>query len=161
MARARRNMEPPGSGRVGRDKLAHFPGIVKQTGYSFPAPVLGFRPGAHTSQETPVSDRDLCFVPATALQRLYRTRRVSPLELMQAVLARIDAVNPRVNAYVTVVREAALAEARKATAALRRRATLPPLHGIPVSIKDLTDTKGIRTTWGSKIYEHHVPDADA
>src|SRR5262245_36260050 len=80
---------------------------------------------------------------------------------MQAVLARIDAVNPQLNAYVTVARESALGAARKATAALRRGATLPPLHGVPVSIKDLTATKGIRTTWGSKIYEHHVPGEDA
>jgi amidase len=108
-----------------------------------------------------VPDRDLCFTPATELLRLYRARRVSPLEVMQAVLARIDAVNPRVNAYVTVARESALAAARKATAALRRRGTLPPLHGVPVSIKDLTPTKGIRTTWGSKIFERHVPAEDA
>jgi amidase len=108
-----------------------------------------------------VSDRDLCFTPATELARLYRARKVSPLEVMQAVLARIDAVNPLVNAYVTVAREAALSAARRATAALRRRAALPPLHGVPVSIKDLTATKGIRTTWGSKIFEHHVPSEDA
>lgn len=108
-----------------------------------------------------MGDRDLCFVPATELARLYRARKVSPLEVMRAVLARIDAVNPSVNAYVTVSRESALREARRATAALRGRATLPPLHGVPVSIKDLTATKGIRTTWGSKIYEHHVPTEDA
>ena len=109
-----------------------------------------------------MSDRDLCFVPATTLQRLYRTRQVSPLEVMQAVLARIAAVNPQLNAYVTVAREQALAAAKKATAALSRKgAALGPLHGIPISIKDLTPTKGIRTTWGSKIYEHHVPDEDA
>ena len=108
-----------------------------------------------------MTDRDLCFVPATALQRLYRARKVSPLEVMQAVLARIDAVNPRVNAYVTVARESALAGARKATAALTRRGALGPLHGVPVSIKDLTPTKGIRTTSGSKIFEHHVPEEDA
>jgi len=107
-----------------------------------------------------VPDRDLCFTPATELARLYRARKVSPLEVMQAVLARIDAVNPQVNAYVTIARESALAAARQATAALRRRADLPPLHGVPVSIKDLTSTKGIRTTWGSKIYEHHVPSED-
>ena len=65
-----------------------------------------------------MTDRDLCFIPATALQRLYRTRKVSPLEVMQAVFARIDAVNPRLNAYVTVAREPALAAAKKATAAL-------------------------------------------
>jgi len=108
-----------------------------------------------------VTDRDLCFVPATALQRLYRTRKASPLEVMPAVLTRIHAVNPRVNAYVTVARESALAAARKATAAFGRRTTLGPLHGVPVSIKDLTPTKGIRTTWGSKIFEHHVPAEDA
>ncbi len=108
-----------------------------------------------------MSDRDLRFTPATELRRLYRARKVSPLEVMQAVLARIDAVNPQLNAYVTVARDSALAEARKATAALKRAAVLPPLHGVPVSIKDLTPTKGIRTTWGSKIFEHHVPDEDA
>ena len=108
-----------------------------------------------------VPDRDLCFTSATALARLYRARKVSPLEVTQAVLARIEAVNPLVNAYVTVPREAALGAARSATAALRRRASLPPLHGIPVSIKDLTPTKGIRTTWGSRIFEHHVPSEDA
>ena len=106
-------------------------------------------------------DRDLCFTPATELVRLYRARKVSPLEVMQAVLARIDAVNPLVNAYVTVAREAALGAARRATDVLRRGASLPPLHGVPVSIKDLTATKGIRTTWGSKIFEHHVPSEDA
>ncbi len=80
---------------------------------------------------------------------------------MQAVLARIDAVNPAVNAYVTVARESALAAARTATRALSRKgAALPPLHGVPVAIKDLTATKGIRTTLGSLIYEHHVPTED-
>jgi len=106
-------------------------------------------------------ERDLCFTPATELVKLYRTQKVSPLEVMQAVLARIDQVNPQVNAYVTVAREFALNAARAATGALKRGAKLPPLHGVPVSIKDNTPTKGIRTTWGSKIFEHHVPDEDA
>ena len=104
---------------------------------------------------------DPCFASATELSRLFRARRLSPLELMQAVLTRIDAVNPALNAYVTLAREPALGAARKATAALRRGAALPPLHGVPVSIKDLTATKGLRTTSGSKIFEHHVPDDDA
>ncbi len=104
---------------------------------------------------------DLCFVSATDLAQLYRARKVSPLEVMQAVLARIDAVNPAVNAYVTVARESALAAARRATRMLSRKArTLPLLHGVPVSIKDLYATKGIRTTWGSLIYRDHVPDED-
>ena len=108
-----------------------------------------------------MSASDLCFVPAVDLLRLYRARKVSPLEVMHAVLARIDAVNPKLNAYVTLAREAALAEARKATAALKRRTAMSPLFGIPVSIKDLTPTKSLRTTWGSKIFEHHVPEEDA
>jgi amidase len=105
--------------------------------------------------------RDLCFTPAVELLRLYRARAVSPLEVMQAVLARIDAVNPAVNAVVTLAREAALREARRATAALRRGAALPPLHGLPVGIKDVTPTRGLRTTYGSKLFEDHVPDEDA
>jgi amidase len=109
-----------------------------------------------------VSDRDLCFASATALAGMIRHRRVSPLEVVRAVLARIERVNPALNAYCTVAAEHALAAARRATAQVGRRgATLGPLHGVPVSIKDLTPTKGIRTTWGSRIYEHHVPDEDA
>jgi amidase len=104
---------------------------------------------------------DLCFASATALARLYRARQVSPLEVMQAVLARIDAVDPALNAYVTLAREPALAAARRATAALRRGGSLPPLHGVPVSIKDLTPTEGLRTTKGSKIFERWVPAEDA
>src|SRR5262245_25603156 len=104
---------------------------------------------------------DICFLPATELVRLYRARKTSPLEVMQAVLARINAVNPAVNAYVTVARESALAAARRATRLLGRKATtLPPLHGVPVSIKDLFATKGIRTTWASLLYKDHVPDED-
>jgi len=80
---------------------------------------------------------------------------------MQAFLARIDAVNPDVNAIVTLVRDAALGDARRATAVLRRGASLPPLFGVPVAIKDVTPTKGIRTTHGSKLFENHVPDEDA
>jgi amidase len=104
---------------------------------------------------------DICFLPAAVLARLYRAKKISPLEVMQAVLARIDAVNPTVNAYVTVARESALAGARRATRLLgRRSSTLPPLHGVPVSIKDLYATKGIRSTWGSVIYKDHIPDVD-
>jgi len=106
--------------------------------------------------------RDLCFTPATELSRLYRSRKVSPLEVMRAVLERLDRVNPLVNAVVTLDREAALREARRATAALTRRsAALRPLHGIPVGIKDVTPTKGMRTTFGSKLFEDHIPMEDA
>jgi amidase len=78
------------------------------------------------------SSDDVCFRPATELARLDRARKVSPLEVMLAVLARIGVVNPTVNAYVTVARESALAAGRRATRMLSRKAaTLPPLHGVP------------------------------
>ena len=107
-----------------------------------------------------MSDDDHCFTPAVRLVSLIRSRRISPLEVTRAVLARIERVNPALNAYCTVATEHALAAARAATRALTRGATIGPLHGVPVSIKDLTPTRGIRTTWGSKIFEHHVPDED-
>ncbi len=104
---------------------------------------------------------DLCFTPAVRLAALIRRRAVSPLEVTRALLARIERVNPRLGAYCTVAADHALAAARAATAAVTRRsARLGPLHGVPVSIKDLTPTKGIRTTWGSRIFEHHVPEED-
>ena len=103
----------------------------------------------------------LCFTPATELARLYRARQVSPREVLDAALDRIDAVNPKLNAYVTLAREAALQAADAATRTTTQGRDLPPLHGIPISIKDLTPTQGIRTTYGSRIYEHHVPDEDA
>jgi amidase len=105
--------------------------------------------------------RDLTFAPAAELLRLYRARKASPLEVMQAMLGRIDAVNPHVNAIATLARDAALWEARRATAALKRNAALPPLFGVPVGIKDVTLTRGLRTTYGSKLFENHVPDEDA
>ena len=104
---------------------------------------------------------DLCFTPAATLAALIRKKKVSPTEVLNAVLERIDKVNPPLNAYCTVAAEQALAAAKKATAAVGKKgATLGALHGVPVSIKDLTPTKGIRTTWGSKIFEHHVPEED-
>ena len=105
--------------------------------------------------------RDLAFTPAVELARLYRRRAVSPLEVVQAVLSRIDAVNPQVNAFVTLVRDEALRAARRATAAMRRGATMPPLFGVPVGIKDVTQTKGMLTTYGSTLFKDHVPEVDA
>ena len=104
---------------------------------------------------------DVTFASAGELARLYRARRVSPLEVVQALLARIDAVNPTVNAIVTLARESALWQARRATAMLKRAAALPSLFGVPVAIKDVTATAGIRTTHGSKLFEDHVPVEDA
>ena len=104
---------------------------------------------------------DLCFATATELQRLYRAREASPRDVIDAVLARINTLNPGLNAYVTLAPEAAIQDADRAAMTIATGDPLPPLHGIPVSIKDLTPTRAIRTTYGSKIYENHVPDEDA
>src|SRR5919197_4645570 len=104
---------------------------------------------------------DLCFAPAVTLARAIRARDLSPVELLDAVLARIEAVNPRINAYCTVAAETAREAARAAEAPAARGGPLGPLHGLRVSFNDLTPTAGIRTTMGSRIFEHHVPAEDA
>ena len=104
---------------------------------------------------------DLCWVDATTLAADIRLARVSPVEVTEAVLARIERVNPTINAFCTVAWEAARAQARLAEAAVVRGDVLGPLHGVPISFKDLTATAGIRTTYGSRIWEHHIPKGDA
>jgi amidase len=107
-----------------------------------------------------MTDRSLCFLTATELRRRLQAREVSAREVMEAHLAQIERVNPLVNAFVTLVPEQALAQARTADERAARGDGLPPLHGMPVGIKDLIRTKGIRTTFGSVLFRDHVPDTD-
>ena len=104
---------------------------------------------------------ELCFWSASEMAAAVKKKRLSPVEIVDAHLARIEKVNPKVNAYCTVVPEMAREAAKKAETEVMRGEKVGPLHGVPVSIKDLTLTAGIRTTWGSKIYEHFVPEEDA
>ena len=103
---------------------------------------------------------DLCFTPATELSRLIRTRQLSPVELTNAVLGRIERLNPVLNAFLTVTADAARREARAAEGRARGDGAAGPLDGIPYSIKDLEPTAGVRTTYGSKFFEHNVPAED-
>jgi amidase len=96
----------------------------------------------------------------TELVARMRAREVSAAEVMRAHLARIDAVNPELNAIVTLDRDAALAGADAADRRLAEGEPLGPLHGLPIAIKDLEDTAGMRTTYGSPIFRDHVPEAD-
>ncbi|MBN6054162.1 amidase, partial [Nonomuraea sp. RK-328] len=96
------------------------------------------------------------YLSAAEMARLVRTRQVSAFELLQVCLDRIEQVNPQVNAVVTLAAEQAMDAAKAADAA----EPSGPLHGVPVAHKDLVDTAGIRTTYGSPRYAHHVPDAD-
>ena len=107
-----------------------------------------------------MNDTDLCYMSARKLASAYRRRKLSPVEVVDAVLARIEELNPKLNAFCLLLPEQAREEAKKAEAAFRRNKRVGPLCGVPVSIKDLIFTKGIRTTGGSKIFEHFVPDED-
>ena len=95
---------------------------------------------------------DLCYCTATDLARMVAAREVSAVEVMEAHLARIEAVNQTINAIVTLVPDEARRAAAAADTAVARGDVLGPLHGLPVAHKDLTWTKGIRTTFGSRIF---------
>jgi len=104
---------------------------------------------------------ELCELSAIDLAARIRRKDVSAREVMQAHLARIDRVNPQVNAIVTLVAERAMADAARADERAARGEPLGPLHGLPVAHKDLVDTAGIRTTRGSLFYKDFVPTTDA
>jgi Asp-tRNA(Asn)/Glu-tRNA(Gln) amidotransferase A subunit family amidase len=108
-----------------------------------------------------MADLDLAYRPAAELARLIRTGEISPVEAVRNSLARIAAVNPKLNAFCFVYEEEALAKAEQAERALRDGRPLGPLHGVPIALKDCTLTKGKRTTFGSHAREHFVPDRDA
>ncbi|MCU0986018.1 MAG: amidase family protein, partial [Acetobacteraceae bacterium] len=102
----------------------------------------------------------LCDLSAIEQRRLIGRRAISPVDLLDAHLERIARVNPAVNAMVSVDEPAARAAAKAAEAAVTKGACLPLLHGLPVGIKDLEETKGLRTTYGSPQYADFVPEAD-
>ena len=103
----------------------------------------------------------LSFASIDALHASYRAKEVSPVEVLEATLERLEALEPRLNAFVTVLPEEARAQAREAEALFSRGEPTSMLTGVPVSIKDIFDTKGIRTTVGSHIMKNNVPDRDA
>ncbi len=107
-----------------------------------------------------MNDAELCYRPAWEQARLLRERQVSAVELLRAHLARIERINPRVNAIVTLDAAGALAQAEAADRALARGEAPGVLHGLPLGVKDLVPTRGLRTTLGSRIYADWVPDRD-
>ena len=108
------------------------------------------------NQNTGLLTRSAC-----ELAREIRQGHLSSRELVTAALERVDSVNPRLNALVSLDAEAALRRAGEADRRQSRGETLGPLHGLPVAHKDSFQTRGIRTTWGSKLYVDHIPDEDA
>jgi aspartyl-tRNA(Asn)/glutamyl-tRNA(Gln) amidotransferase subunit A len=104
---------------------------------------------------------DIPYISATELAEFIRKREVSPIEAVEAYLERIESLNSKLNAFLTVCRDEALEAAQEAEQALSRGNYLGPMHGIPVAVKDQVYTKGIRTTLGSPVFADFVPDEDA
>jgi len=104
---------------------------------------------------------DLLFATITDLGKLYRAKQVSPVEVVQAVLERAGRLNPRLNAFITLLREDALQAARQAEQDFARGVDRGPLQGVPFSLKDIFDTAGIPTTAGSPQWRGRVPDQTA
>lgn len=107
-----------------------------------------------------VSDSSLCFTSTVEMARLIRTRKLSAREALAAHLKQVERVNPKVNAIVTLVPEMAAEAAAKADEKQARKEKLGPLHGLPVAHKDLVETRGIRTTFGSPLYKDNIPTED-
>jgi aspartyl-tRNA(Asn)/glutamyl-tRNA(Gln) amidotransferase subunit A len=101
------------------------------------------------------------FTTISELSQRLRRRKVSPVEITQDCLGRIERLNPALNAFITFMGESALAEARRAESEILRGEWRGPLHGVPVALKDLIDTAGVRTTAASALYKDRVPDRDA
>jgi len=104
---------------------------------------------------------DRTFVTISDLSELIRTRKVSPVEITRAVLERIDRLNPLLNAYITVIADLAMKSAQEAESEIQRNHWRGPLHGVPIAVKDLFDTAGVRTTAGSALFKNRVPEQDA
>jgi len=121
----------------------------------------GLAEAASASVEPPDSSSEICFMRAVDILELIRKKKLSAREVMQAHLKQINRVNPKVNAIVTLVPEEQLmAQAAAADEALAKGNWLGPLHGLPVGVKDLHETQGIRTTYGSPLHRDFVPDFD-
>jgi Asp-tRNA(Asn)/Glu-tRNA(Gln) amidotransferase A subunit family amidase len=112
-------------------------------------------------QVTPGSLEDLAFQPVTVLASLLESKRITSTDLTKMYLSRLKRYGDRLHCVVTVTEELALAQAATADREIKAGKYRGPLHGIPFGVKDLFDTKGIRTTWGAKPYEHRIAEVDA
>jgi amidase len=113
------------------------------------------------TSDTLAAEEPVCFMPAHEMARSIRSREIGVRQLLETHLSQIDRVNPHVNAICTLVANEARQQADAADAALAQGIEPGALFGLPIAVKDLVDTRGIRTTYGSPIYANHVPDQDA
>lgn len=104
--------------------------------------------------------RDICYTSAAELAMRIRRGELSPVDVVEAHLSRIDEVDDEINAYITVCADRARDEAREAERAVSAGKTLGPLHGVPIAIKDLYDVGGVRTTHGSRLFADNMAESD-
>lgn len=135
-------------------------GIAAVAGALHALPAAASAQGRSVSQSAAGRD-ELCDLSAIELTARVRRKDLSARDVMSAHLARIERVNPKVNAIVTLVADRAMADAARADDLVAKGGTPGPLHGLPVAHKDLVDTAGIRTTRGSRFYRDTVPTRDA
>jgi aspartyl-tRNA(Asn)/glutamyl-tRNA(Gln) amidotransferase subunit A len=118
-------------------------------------------PSSIDAAQPPPPPIDLLTATLWEASELVRTKKVSPRELTAACLARIQRLNPTLNAFITVMAEQATADAQRAEVEIMKGGWRGPLHGIPVGLKDLFDTAGVRTTGGSGQFAERIPVEDA
>lgn len=117
--------------------------------------------GVVQTTERELAGERLWTLPATEVAAAIKRKEISPVELTEEALARIDGLEPTLNAFITVTDDLAREQARRAEDAVMKGEELGLLHGVPYALKDFTPTKGIRTTFGSKVFEHNVPSEDS
>jgi amidase len=135
--------------------------IIKTAALSaaFPFMKISNRADPAPKRRSPVED--FVFSSAVDVAKAIRRGDISSLELTELMFKRIDSINPRINAVVTLMREEALARAKEADAARAKGTFFGPLHGVPITIKDAFDVKGVRITFGNPAFKDHIPKRDS
>src|SRR5215471_18566303 len=122
---------------------------------------IGERAEAQMAAQNKAQNLSVTRLSLSEASELVRNKKVSPVELTQACLERIERLNSKLNAFITVTAESALAQAREAEADIQHHHWRGPLHGIPIALKDLFDTAGVRTTAASGLFKDRIPTDDA
>lgn len=143
----------------GREPATRFD--PRLPGAEYPRGSAGFRPTRAPAVRVPADLEELAFAPVTVLARLLRERKVTSTALTRMYLERLKKYGPRLLCVVTLMEEQALEQAARADRELAEGKVRGPLHGVPWGAKDLLATRGVRTTWGARPYEHRVIDEDA
>lgn len=130
-------------------------------GHVYPPQQNRVRLAPQARESLPSNDADIAYASVTSLAQWIRSRQLTSERLTNIYLSRIERIAPQLFCYITVTRDRALAEARTMDRELAAGRYHGPLHGIPYALKDVFDTAGVRTTWGSAVFKDRIPDEDA